>query len=133
MVSQTKTVNFTVTNSEIDALLLECTLIKRVKPKFNIILRDDKSFQYILINKEHSFPRILKYRGQKRFKGNYYGPFVSPSTADYTLLSIQKTFLLRSCSDGVFSNRSRPCILYDIKRCSAPCVKKINEKNIKKA
>ena len=133
MVSQTKTVNFTVTNSEIDALLLECTLIKRVKPKFNIILRDDKSFPYILINKEHSFPRILKYRGQKRFKGNYYGPFVSPSTADYTLLSIQKTFLLRSCSDGVFSNRSRPCILYDIKRCSAPCVKKINEKKYKES
>ena len=122
MVFQTKNVNFTVTNTEIEALLLECSLIKRYKPKFNIILRDDKSFPYILINKEHDFPRIQKYRGQKNIKGNYYGPFVSPSIADNTIISLQKNFLLRSCSESIFKNRSRPCLLYDIKRCSAPCV-----------
>ena len=128
MVSLTKYVNCTITNSETEALLLECNLIKRFKPKFNIILRDDKSFPYILINKEHKYPRVQKYRGIKKFKGDYYGPFVSPSTADYTLISLQKTFLLRSCSDSIFSNRSRPCLLYDIKRCSAPCVEKISQK-----
>ena len=129
MVSLTSRMNFVVTNTEIEALLLECNLIKRHKPRFNIILRDDKSFPYILINKEHTFPRIQKYRGTKKFKGNYYGPFVSPSVADYTLISLQKTFLLRSCSEGTFNNRSRPCLLYDIKRCSAPCVNYISEKD----
>ena len=129
MVLQTNSLNFTITNSETEALLLECSLIKRHKPKFNIILRDDKSFPYILINKEHKYPRIQKYRGLRNIKGDYFGPFVSPSVADKTLLSIEKTFLLRSCSDSVFSNRSRPCLLYDIKRCSAPCVKRISEKD----
>ena len=133
MVTQTKSVNFTITNSEIEALLLECNLIKKHKPKFNIILRDDKSFPFVLINKEHYFPRIQKYRGPKKIKGDYYGPFVSPSVADYTLVSLQKTFLLRSCSDSYFSNRSRACLLYDIKRCSAPCVKKISEKNYRES
>ncbi len=128
MVSLTKRMNFSVTNTEIEALLLECNLIKRHKPRFNIILRDDKSFPYILINKEHKFPRIQKYRGSKKIKGDYFGPFVSPSVADYTLIALQKAFLLRSCSEGVFNNRSRPCLLYDIKRCSGPCVEYINEK-----
>jgi excinuclease ABC subunit C len=122
MVNLTKQMNFVVTNTEVEALLLECNLIKRHKPRFNIILRDDKSFPYILINKEYEFPRIQKYRGAKKFKGDYYGPFVSPSVANYTLLSLQKAFLLRSCSDTVFQNRKRPCLLFDIKRCSAPCV-----------
>ncbi len=129
MVNMTKQMNFFVTNTEIEALLLECNLIKRHKPRFNIILRDDKSFPYILINKEYEFPRILKYRGAKKYKGEYFGPFVSPSVADYTLISLQKAFLLRSCSDTVFNNRTRPCLLYDIKRCSAPCVKYISKKN----
>ena len=129
MVSLTKKMNFFVTDSEIDALILECSLIKRHKPRFNIILRDDKSFPYILINKEHSFARIQKYRGSKKIKGDYFGPFVSPSVADYTIIALQKTFLLRSCSDATFKNRSRPCLLYDIKRCSAPCVNLINKKN----
>ena len=129
MVNQTTRMNFVVTNTEIEALLLECNLIKRHKPRFNIILRDDKSFPYILINKEHTFPRIQKYRGTKKLKGDYYGPFVSPSVADNTLISLQKTFLLRSCSKGTFNNRSRPCLLYDIKRCSAPCVNYISEKD----
>jgi len=127
MVSLTKQMNFFVTNTEIEALLLECNLIKRHKPRFNIILRDDKSFPYILINKEHKYPRIQKYRGKKNIKGDYYGPFVSPSVADYTLIALQKAFLLRSCSEGTFNNRSRPCLLYDIKRCSGPCVEHINE------
>ena len=128
MVSLTRKMNFFVTNTEIEALLLECNLIKRHKPKFNIILRDDKSFPYILINKEFSFPRLQKYRGLKKFKGDYFGPFVSPSVADYTLIALQKAFLLRSCPEGIFKNRSRPCLLYDIKRCSAPCVGFIDEK-----
>ena len=127
MVSLTKQMNFFVTNTEIEALLLECNLIKRHKPRFNIILRDDKSFPYILINKEHKYPRLQKYRGTKKIKGDYFGPFVSPSVADYTLIALQKAFLLRSCSEGTFSNRSRPCLLYDIKRCSGPCVEYINE------
>ena len=129
MVTQVKNVSFTVTNSEIEALLLECNLIKRYKPKFNIILRDDKSFPYVLINKEHAYPRIQKYRGKKNIKGHYFGPFVSPSAVNYTLISLQKTFLLRNCSDSFFTNRSRPCLLYDIKRCSAPCVNKISQKS----
>ncbi len=133
MVSQTKAVNFSVTNTEVEALLLECTLIKKYKPKFNIILRDDKSFPYILINKEYKFPRIQKYRGAKKIKGDYYGPFVSPTVATSTLVALQKAFLLRSCSEGTFNNRSRPCLLYDIKRCSAPCVKYISEKNYKES
>ena len=127
MVSMTKKMNFVVTNTEVEALLLECNLIKRHKPRFNIILRDDKSFPYILINKEYTYPRIQKYRGAKKIKGEYFGPFVSPSVADYTLLSLQKAFLLRSCSDTVFNNRKRPCLLYDIKRCSAPCVEYISK------
>ncbi len=129
MVSITKQMNFFVTNTEVEALLLECNLIKRHKPRFNIILRDDKSFPYILFNKEYEFPRIQKYRGAKKLKGDYFGPFVSPSVANYTLISLQKAFLLRSCSDTVFQNRKRPCLLYDIKRCSAPCVKYINKKS----
>ena len=129
MVSLTKHMNFVVTNTEVEALLLECNLIKRHKPRFNIILRDDKSFPYILINKEYDFPRIQKYRGVKKFKGDYFGPFVSPSVADYTLLSLQKAFLLRSCSDSVFKNRKRPCLLYDVKRCSAPCVNYISKES----
>ncbi len=133
MVSLTKQMNFVVTNSEIEALLLECNLIKRHKPRFNIILRDDKSFPYILINKEHQFPRLQKYRGRKNIKGDYYGPFVSPSVADYTLIALQKAFLLRSCSEGTFKNRSRPCLLYDIKRCSGPCVNYINEAKYKES
>ena len=133
MVSLTKQMNFFVTNTEIEALLLECNLIKRHKPRFNIILRDDKSFPYILINKEHKYPRLQKYRGSKKIKGDYFGPFVSPSVADYTLIALQKAFLLRSCSDGVFINRSRPCLLYDIKRCSGPCVNSINETKYKES
>ena len=133
MVSLTKKMNFVVTNTEIEALLLECNLIKRYKPRFNIILRDDKSFPYILINKEYKFPRLQKYRGSKKINGDYFGPFVSPSVADYTLVALQKAFLLRSCSEGTFKNRSRPCLLFDIKRCSGPCVNYIDESKYKES
>ena len=95
MVNLTTNISFFVTNTEIEALLLECNLIKRYKPRFNIILRDDKSFPYVFINKEYKYPRILKYRGPKKIKGDYFGPFVSPSIADFTLISLQKIFLLR--------------------------------------
>ena len=137
MISLTSNLSFTITNTEIEALLLECSLIKRHRPRFNVILRDDKSFPYVMLNKEHNFPRVLKYRGAKKNNGEYFGPFVSPHIADFTLISLQKIFLLRSCSDNIFRNRKRPCLLYDIKRCSAPCVGKISEsdyaKNIKDA
>ena len=133
MVSLTKNINFFVTNTEIEALLLECNLIKRHKPRFNIILRDDKSFPFLLINNEYNFARIQKYRGPKKYKGNYYGPFVSPSVASSTLIALQKAFLLRSCSENTFKNRSRPCLLYDIKRCSAPCVDYITDKKYKES
>ena len=133
MVSLTKNINFFVTNTEIEALLLECSLIKRHKPRFNIILRDDKSFPFLLINNEYNFARIQKYRGPKKYKGNYYGPFVSPSVASSTLIALQKAFLLRSCSENTFKNRSRPCLLYDIKRCSAPCVDYITNKKYKES
>ncbi len=133
MVSLTKKMNFFVTNTEIEALLLECNLIKRHKPRFNIILRDDKSFPYILINNEYQFPRLQKYRGAKKIRGDYFGPFVSPSVADYTLIALQKAFLLRSCSEGIFKNRSRPCLLFDIKRCSGPCVDYIDQKKYKES
>ena len=102
MVNLTTQINFFVTNTEIEALLLECNLIKRHKPRFNIILRDDKSFPYVFINKEYKYPRILKYRGPKKSKGDYFGPFVSPSVADYTLISLQKVSL--SISWIVFSS-----------------------------
>ena len=133
MVSMTKKMNFFVTNTEIEALLLECNLIKRHKPRFNIILRDDKSFPYILINKEYTFPRLQKYRGVKKYKGDYFGPFVSPSVADFTIIALQKAFLLRSCTEGTFKNRSRPCLLYDIKRCSGPCVNHIDTNKYKES
>ena len=133
MVSLTKKMNFFVTNTEIEALLLECNLIKRHKPRFNIILRDDKSFPYILINKEYKFPRLQKYRGSKKINGDYFGPFVSPAVADYTLIALQKAILLRSCSEGIFNNRSRPCLLFDIKRCSGPCVNYIDESKYKES
>ena len=133
MVMLTRSMEFITTHTEVEALLLEANLIKRYKPHYNILLRDDKSFPYILINKEHKFPRLQKYRGSKKIKGDYFGPFVSPSVADYTLIALQKAFLLRSCSEGTFSNRSRPCLLYDIKRCSGPCVSSINETKYKES
>lgn len=125
MVAQTRAMEIVVTASEAEALLLEAQLIKRYRPPYNVLLRDDKSFPYILLREDHAFPRIQKHRGARRAKGQYYGPFASAGSVNRTLNALQKLFLLRSCNDSFFSNRDRPCLLYQIKRCSAPCVGKI--------
>ena len=127
MVSQCRAMEIVVTNSEAEALLLEAQLIKRYRPPFNVLLRDDKSFPFILLRADHDFPRIQKHRGARRAKGEYYGPFASAGSVNKTLNALQKLFLLRSCTDSFFSNRDRPCLLYQIKRCSAPCVGRIDE------
>jgi len=127
MVAQTRGLTIVTTNNEAEALLLEAQLIKRFRPAYNVLLRDDKSFPFILLRADHAFPRISKHRGARRAKGNYYGPFASAGSVNATLNALQKLFLLRSCSDGFFSRRDRPCLLYQIKRCSAPCVGRISE------
>ena len=127
MVSQTRSLMIVTTNSEAEALLLEAQLIKRFRPPYNVLLRDDKSFPFILLREDHAFPRIQKHRGAQKIKGRYYGPFASAGSVTRTINALQKLFLLRSCSDSFFSNRSRPCLLYQIKRCSAPCVGRIDE------
>ncbi|MFM2410631.1 MAG: hypothetical protein RL481_1459 [Pseudomonadota bacterium] len=127
MVSLTRSMTIVTTNSEAEALLLEAQLIKRYRPAYNVLLRDDKSFPFILLRADHGFPRIQKHRGARRHKGNYYGPFASAGSVNVTLNALQKLFLLRSCTDSFFNNRDRPCLLYQIKRCSAPCVGRIDE------
>ncbi|MFD1036553.1 excinuclease ABC subunit UvrC [Sphingomonas hankookensis] len=126
MVSQTRSMTIVTTNNEAEALLLEAQLIKRYRPPYNVLLRDDKSFPFILLRADHDFPRIQKHRGARRAKGNYYGPFASAGSVTQTLNALQKLFLLRSCTDGFFKTRDRPCLLYQIKRCSAPCVGRID-------
>jgi excinuclease ABC subunit C len=125
MVAQTRSMTIVTTNSEAEALLLEAQLIKRYRPAYNVLLRDDKSFPFILLRADHDFPRIQKHRGARRAKGNYYGPFASAGSVNQTLNALQKLFLLRSCNDSFFNKRDRPCLLYQIKRCSAPCVGRI--------
>ncbi|MEY3703262.1 MAG: excinuclease subunit UvrC [Pseudomonadota bacterium] len=127
MVAQTRSMTIVTTNSEAEALLLEAQLIKRYRPAYNVLLRDDKSFPFILLRADHQFPRIQKHRGARRAKGNYYGPFASAGSVNMTLNALQKLFLLRSCTDSFFNNRDRPCLLYQIKRCSAPCVGRIDD------
>ncbi len=127
MVSQTRGMTIVTTNSEAEALLLEAQLIKRYRPPYNVLLRDDKSFPFILLRAEHDYPRIMKHRGARRAKGNYYGPFASAGSVNTTINALQKLFLLRSCTDSFFSRRDRPCLLYQIKRCSAPCVGRIDK------
>ncbi|GGZ99823.1 excinuclease ABC subunit UvrC [Novosphingobium arvoryzae] len=126
MVSQTRSMVIVTTNSEAEALLLEAQLIKRYRPPYNVLLRDDKSFPFILLRADHEFPRITKHRGARKAKGNYYGPFASAGSVNTTINALQKLFLLRSCTDSFFSRRDRPCLLYQIKRCSAPCVGRID-------
>jgi len=125
MVSQTRSMTIVTTRTEAEALLLEAQLIKRFRPPYNVLLRDDKSFPFILLREDHAFPRVQKHRGARRIKGQYYGPFASAGSVTRTLNALQKLFLLRSCSDSYFENRSRPCLLFQIKRCSAPCVGRI--------
>ncbi len=133
MLSQTKKIEITTTSNESEALLLEANLIKKHKPKFNILLRDDKSFPFIFIGKEDKWPQIKRHRGKKDKKGFFFGPFASAGSANWTIKMIQKIFHLRVCDDTVFKNRERPCILYQIKRCSAPCVGFIEEKDYKQS
>jgi excinuclease ABC subunit C len=125
MVALTAGMEFVTTETEVEALLLEANLIKRLKPRYNVILRDDKSFPYILIAAEHRIAQLAKHRGARVGKGSYYGPFASAGAVNRTINALQKAFLLRSCSDSVYENRTRPCLLYQIKRCSAPCTGEI--------
>ncbi len=127
MIAQTRGMTIVTTNNEAEALLLEAQLIKRYRPAYNVLLRDDKSFPFILLRADHDYPRISKHRGARRAKGNYYGPFASAGSVNTTLNALQKLFLLRSCTDSFFNNRDRPCLLYQIKRCSAPCVGRISK------
>jgi excinuclease ABC subunit C len=127
MIAETAEMLFVTTASETEALLLESNLIKRLKPRFNVSFRDDKSFPNILLREDHPFPQLLKHRGAKTTKGVYFGPFASAGAVNRTLNTLQRAFLLRSCSDSVFEARTRPCLLFQIKRCSAPCVRRIDE------
>ncbi|WP_142847575.1 excinuclease ABC subunit UvrC [Telmatospirillum sp. J64-1] len=129
MVSETVTMEVVTTHTEAEALLLESNLIKRLGPRYNILLKDDKSFPHILITGDHDWPQIVKHRGARSVKGEYFGPFASAGAVNQTLSHLQKAFLLRSCSDAVFASRTRPCLLYQIKRCSAPCVERISHQD----
>lgn len=128
MVSETRDMMFVHTHTEVEALLLESNLIKKLKPRYNVLLRDDKSFPYILITGDHDYPLLTKHRGARKRKGDYFGPFASVVAVNKTLVALQKAFMLRNCTDSYFANRSRPCLQYHIKRCTAPCVGKVGKK-----
>jgi excinuclease ABC subunit C len=132
MVAQTASMQITTTRSEAEALLLEANLVKKFTPRYNILLKDDKSFPYIFFSGDHPYSRLEKHRGAKTKKGKYYGPFVSGHAVNETITLLQKAFLLRPCSDNIFKNRTRPCLQYQIKRCSAPCVQKISTEEYNK-
>jgi len=132
MLALTNNLEIVTTSSEAEALLLEANLIKKFKPKFNVLLRDDKSFPYIFIEKDCEWPQLSKHRGKKNKSGYYFGPFASAASANWTIKILQKIFLLRVCNDPVFKNRERPCILYQIKRCSAPCVSYLSKNEYSK-
>ncbi len=127
MIFETTSMMFLTTRTELEALLLEQNLIKQLKPRYNVLLRDDKSFPNILISREHSFAQLKKHRGAKKEKGRYFGPFASAGAVNRTLNQLQKVFLLRNCSDAMFASRTRPCLQYQIKRCAAPCVGRVDE------
>jgi excinuclease ABC subunit C len=129
MVAETAALEIVVTATEAEALLLECNLIKRLMPRYNVLLRDDKSFPFIHISADHEFPQLTKFRGARDKPGSFFGPFASAGAVNRTLITLQKAFLLRSCSDNIFNNRTRPCLLFQIKRCSAPCVGRIGRED----
>ena len=129
MIAETAAVEVVVTHTEAEALLLECNMIKRLMPRYNVLLRDDKSFPFIHLTSTHEFPQLTKYRGARDREGTYFGPFASAGAVNRTLVTLQKAFLLRSCSNSVFATRTRPCLLYQIKRCSAPCVGRISQED----
>ncbi|MCC8467669.1 MAG: excinuclease ABC subunit UvrC [Rickettsia endosymbiont of Eriopis connexa] len=129
MIANTYFLEYSITNSEVEALLLEAQLIKKFQPKFNILLKDDKSFPFIKLRLDHDFPQLLKYRGKTLNDGKFFGPFASASEVNTTLTELQKIFKLRSCTDNYFNSRTRPCLQYEIKRCYAPCVGKINKED----
>ena len=126
MIAATVSMEFVTVGTEAQALLLEANLIKRFRPRFNVLMRDDKSFPYILIARDHAAPQILKHRGARNRKGDYFGPFASAGAVNRTINMLQRAFLLRSCSDSVYASRTRPCLLFQIKRCSAPCTGEIS-------
>ena len=127
MVSETTSMVIVTTHTEVEALLLESNLIKRLKPRYNVLMRDDKSFPHILITGDHQWPRIIKHRGAQTREGAYFGPFASAGAVNRTITALQRAFLIRNCSDAVFNSRTRPCLQYQIKRCAAPCVDYVNE------
>ena len=127
MIARTQAMEFVTTRTETEALLLEANLIKRLRPRFNVLMRDDKSFPYILISQDHAAPAILKHRGARSRKGRYFGPFASAGAVGRTINALQRAFLLRTCSDSVYDSRTRPCLLYQIKRCSGPCTGEVSE------
>ncbi|MBV9111879.1 MAG: excinuclease ABC subunit UvrC, partial [Hyphomicrobiales bacterium] len=126
MIAETAAMEFVTTATETEALLLEANLIKQLKPRYNVLLRDDKSFPYILVTKDHVSPQITKHRGARNRPGDYYGPFASVWAVNRTLNALQRAFLLRSCSDSFYDNRTRPCLLYQIKRCAGPCTGEVS-------
>lgn len=129
MISNTVSMSFVETHTEAEALLLEANLIKTRKPRYNILLRDDKSFPYILLTKDHDYPRLMKHRGAKTAKGEYFGPFASAGAVNQTLNTLQRAFLIRNCTDTYFANRTRPCLQYHIKRCTAPCMDLVSKQD----
>lgn len=129
MVAETISMEIVTTHTEAEALLLEANLIKRLKPRFNIVLRDDKSYPWLMLTEDHDFPQVVKHRGAQTRKGTYWGPFASAWSVNQSLTALERLFLLRSCTDSVFANRTRPCLLFQIKRCSAPCVDHISKED----
>ncbi|HEX4892003.1 MAG TPA: excinuclease ABC subunit UvrC, partial [Hyphomicrobiaceae bacterium] len=132
MIAATAAMEFVTVRTEADALLLEANLIKRFRPRFNVLMRDDKSFPYILIRRDHAAPQILKHRGARNVKGDYFGPFASAGAVNRAVNTLQRAFLLRTCSDSVFESRTRPCLLFQIKRCSGPCTGEISVDDYRK-